>query len=275
MGGGIPDKQEGFVMKKWIAVVLAMALLTVCLAACSSDDSGKKTFTVGFDANFPPYGYVGEDGEYTGFDLELAAEVAKRNGWELKLQAIDWDGKDFELDSGTIDCIWNGFTMNGREDGYTWTDPYMDNRQIVVVKASSGITTFADLAGKVVTAQADSAALNDLQSEKGHKALADTFKELVVCSQYNAAFMDLEAGAVDAIAMDEGVANYQISGRESEFVILEEVLVDEQYGIGFKKGNTELRDQVQKTLLEMVEDGTFATISKKWFDGRDVGTLGK
>lgn len=264
--------------KKIITVIMLFTFIMAVFAGCGGKKSaadtagGDNVFTVGFDANFPPYGYIGDDGEYTGFDLELAAEVAERNGWELALQPIDWDAKDFELESGTVDCVWNGFTINGREEKYTWTDAYMDNSQIIVVKSSSGITKFSDLAGKVVAAQTDSAALNVLKGEK--KDLADTFKELVVTSNYNAAFMDLESGAVDAIAMDIGVAKFQITGRESEFVILDEILYPEKYGVGFKLGNTELRDKVQETLLEMVKDGTFAEISNKWF-GYDVGILGK
>ena len=108
----------------------------------------KTTFTLGFDQNFPPFGYMGDDGEYTGFDIDLAAECTERMGLELVLTPVDWDAKDLELSSGAIDCIWNGFTMNGREDDYTFTDPYMDNSQVMVVRTDSGINTLADLAGK-------------------------------------------------------------------------------------------------------------------------------
>lgn len=269
-------------MKKLVSTITLLLLCITLISGCSSttnqpsdnpESKESTTFTVGFDQDFPPYGYIGDDGEFTGFDLDLAAEVAKRQGWEIVYRPIDWDAKDLELNSGSIDCIWNGFTINGRENDYTWSDPYMDNSQIFVVKVSSNINTYADLAGKTVTAQTDSAALNALESED-FAELTASFAELVVCSQYNAAFMDLEAGAVDAIAMDIGVANYMIAGRTDEFMILDEVLVPEQYGIGFKLGNEELRDVVQNTLLEMVTDGTFANISNEYF-GYDVGILGK
>lgn len=256
--------------KKIFAVVVACAAALTMLAGCSRG-SGKKTFTIGFDQDFPPYGYVDENGEFTGFDIELATEAAKRMGMEIKLQPIDWDTKELELSSGAIDCIWNGFTMNGREDDYTWTTPYMDNSQIIVVKKDSGITKQADLAGKIVTAQTDSAALNALNGED-YTELTSSFKELLTCAQYNTAFMDLEAGAVDAIAMDIGVAKYQIEGKEDMYMILDEPLVEEQYGVGFLKGNTIMRDKVQKALEEMVADGTFKTISEKWF-GYDVCTI--
>lgn len=229
------------------------------------------TFIVGFDQDFPPMGFLGDDGEYTGFDLELAQEVANRLGLTYQPQPIAWDAKDMELETGNIDCIWNGFTMNGREENYTWSEPYMDNTQIFVVAPDSGIATLADLAGKVVEVQVDSsaqAALADMPE------LAGTFKELVVTPDYNTAFMDLEQGAVDAIAMDVTVAGYMIQERNSDFVILEESISSEVYGIGFQLGNTELRDKVQGALEEMAADGTLKTISEKWF-GTDVTTVGK
>ena len=218
-------------------------------------------------------GFVGDDGEYTGFDLELAKEVASRLEMEFVPQPIAWDSKDMELNSGTIDCIWNGFTMNGREEDYTWSEPYMDNSQVFVVAADSGIQSFEDLAGKIVEVQADSSAEAAL---KDNQELAGTFGTLQTTPDYNTAFMDLEMGAVDAIAMDVIVAGYQIEqrGDGDKYVVLEETLASEEYGIGFKKGNEELRDQVQKILEEMAADGTLKTISEKWF-GRDVTTIGK
>lgn len=231
------------------------------------------TFTVGFDQDFPPMGFVGDDGEYTGFDLELAKEVAERLGLTFVPQPIAWDAKDMELNSGTIDCIWNGFTMNGREDDYTWSEPYMDNSQVFVVAADSDIRTLADLAGKVVEVQTDSSAEAAL---KDNAELAGTFGTIQTAPDYNTAFMDLEMGAVDAIAMDVIVAGYQIEQRNAsdQYVILDETLASEEYGIGFKKGNEALRDKVQSALEEMAADGTMAEISDKWF-GRDITTIGK
>jgi len=228
-------------------------------------------FTVGFDQNFPPMGFVGDDGEFTGFDLELAAEVADRLGLELALQPIAWDAKDMELSTKNIDCIWNGFTINGREDKYTWTEPYMSNNQVFVVRADSGITSLADLAGKAVIVQVDSSAEAALEERPD---LVDTFGEYLTAADYNSALMDLEAGAVDAVAMDDTVANYQIEKRGSKFVVLEEKLAAEDYGVGFLLGNEALRDAVQSTLEEMAADGTMAKISEKWF-GKDITTIGK
>lgn len=234
-------------------------------------ESAGGTLVVGFDQDFPPMGFLGDDGEFTGFDLELAQEVAKRLGLEYKPQPIAWDSKDMELESGNIDCIWNGFTMTGREDNYTWTEAYMANTQVFVVGKDSGIASQADLAGKVVECQVDSSAEAALKEVPD---LTATFKELLTTADYNTAFMDLEQGAVDAIAMDVIVAGYQIQQRNADFVILEDTLSAEEYGVGFKKGNTELRDKVQVTLEEMAADGTLKSISEKWF-GEDVTTIGK
>ncbi|MDE7334332.1 MAG: amino acid ABC transporter substrate-binding protein [Lachnospiraceae bacterium] len=222
----------------------------------------RTTLTVGFDAEFPPYGYMDENGEYTGFDLDLAAEVCARRGWELVKQPVDWDSKDMELSSGSIDCIWNGFTMNGREDAYTWSVPYIDNSQVFVVKSDAGIASFDDLAGKIVGVQKDSSALAALEGDA--QELASSFSELKQYADYNTGFMDLEAGAIDAIAIDIGVADYQIASRGDGYVILDEKLATEQYGIGFFLGNSELKDQVESTLLEMAEDGKFMEIAEKY-----------
>lgn len=252
-------------MKKIITFMLAGMLAVSMLTGCGQ--ASGETFTVGFDAEFPPYGYRDENGEYVGFDLDLAAEVAERNGWELVKQPIDWDAKDMELSSKSIDCIWNGFTMNGREDSYTWSEPYVDNSQVVVVAADAGIVAMSDLAGKVVAVQKDSSALAALNDEENaaNIALRDSFAKLIEYADYNTAFMDLEQGAVDAVAIDIGVAQYQIDNREAgKYVMLEEKLATEQYGVGFLLGNEELRDTVQKTLDEMVADGTFEAIAEEW-----------
>lgn len=244
---------------------------TAGTTAAETAEAAGGTLIVGFDQDFPPMGFVGDNGEYTGFDLDLAKEVASRLGLEYKAQPIAWDSKDMELESGNIDCIWNGFTITGREDDYTWTTPYMANKQVFVVANDSDIKSQADLAGKVVEVQADSSAEAAL---KENQDLANTFGQLLTTPDYNTAFMDLEQGAVDAVAMDVIVAGYQIKQRNADFKILDDSLSEEEYGIGFKKGNTEIRDKVQGALEEMAADGTLAKISDEWF-GEDVTTIGK
>ena len=284
-------------MKKGLALCMAAVLAMGCLlTGCGSSDTGAKsttesaaasteavgtetagteaagtetagngkTFTVGFDASFPPYGYQ-ENGEYVGFDLDLAQEVCDRNGWELVMTPIDWDAKNIELNGGSIDCIWNGFTMNGREDDYTWTPAYINNTQVFAVNKNSGIKKAVDLAGKNVLVQADSSALAAIQDEENTdiKALADSFGSLTQVPDYESALMELEAGSADAVAMDEGVALTK-QAQNDNIVILDDVISQEQYGIAFKKGNDELRDQVWSTLLEMEKDGTVDKIAAKY-----------
>ena len=267
--------------KKMVSILTAAFCASALLAGCGSADTAKTsassagaasssadgttTFTVGFDAEYPPYGYMDDEtGDYTGFDLELAEAVCEIYGWKLVKTPINWDAKDTELNSGAIDCIWNGFTMNGREDDYTWSDPYCDNSQVIVVAKDSGINTLEDLAGKTVGVQAASAALDVLSDEEQQKALADTFGTLQQFSDYNSAFSELLAGSLDAIAIDIGVANYQIESRGDGYVILPETLNSEQYGVGFKLGNEELRDIVNADLKKLAEDGTVAELAEKY-----------
>ena len=260
---------KGNNIKRMLIILLMLSMAAGIFTACSSskntDNSGK--FTVGFDAEFPPYGYKDDNGEYVGFDLDLAQAVCDKNGWTLVKQTIDWDSKDMELNSGTIDCIWNGFTMTGREKDYTWSSAYIDNSQVVIVKSDAQINNLSDLAGKVVAVQSDSSALAAFTGEDASESniqLAKSFSSLQQVGDYNSAFMNLESGSVDAICMDIGVAGYELKARGNSFRMLSEHVSSEEYGIGFKKGNTKLRDQVQETLNEMLADGTFMDIAKKW-----------
>jgi len=285
-------------MKKFWGVLLCVTMLLTVFTACTkiedetnspsdqastqaadnnggnggnNDISDKKYFIVGFDADFPPMGFLDENGEYVGFDLDLAKEAASRMGLEFKAQPIAWDSKDSELSSGNIDCIWNGFTISGRENDYAWTDAYMENKQVVVVNSDSDIATLADLSGRIVAVQKDSsglAAVND------NEELKNSIGSLLEEDNYLTAMMELESGAVDAIVMDEIVARYQIQKSGKDFKILNETVASETYGVGFDLGNTELRDQVQSVLEEMAADGTLAEISNNWF-GKDVTIIGK
>ena len=261
-------------MKKKAVAVLLTAVMAMGMVSAVSVQAGieDKTLIVGFDAEYPPYGYMDDDGEYTGFDLELAQAVCDLEGWELEKKPINWDSKDMELNSGSIDCIWNGFTMNGREDDYTFSD--VDNSQVIVVAEDSGIDKLTDLAGKTVGVQAASAALDLLQSEEegGQKELADTFGSLNEFADYNTAFTELQAGALNALAIDIGVAKYQLNSRGEGFKILDETLNTEQYAIGFKKGNDELCGIVNADLQKLADDGTVAELAEK-YEISDMVTL--
>ena len=245
-----------------MAGVMAASMMTGVVSVYADADS--KTLTVGFDAEYPPFGYKDDNGDYVGFDLDLAQEVCDNLGWELVKKPINWDSKDMELNSGSIDCIWNGFTINGREDDYTWSDPYLNNEQVMVVAADSKIEKLDDLAGKNVVVQAASAALDALNSDD-NKDLTASFGSLTENPDYNTAFMNLDSGAADAIAVDIGVAKYQLSQREEgKYLILDEPIHSEQYGIGFKKGNDELKDTVWAEVLKLYDAGEVDKLAEKY-----------
>ena len=260
------------VICSFLLVTVTMLSLLACgsknvAIATDNGNANTKKFVVGFDAEYPPYGYLSEDGKsYEGFDLDLAREFCKRAGYEFVAQPIDWDSKDLELNSGNIDCIWNGFTVTGRENDYTWTFPYVDNSIVLIARADDQITTKADLAGKVVMAQSGSSgytALIEAEDEET-KNWVKSFKSLEQCPDYNTAFMNLESGIIDCISVDIGVAKYKLNSNPGKFVQLSENVSSEQYAIGFKKGNTTLRDEVQNVLTDMWKDGTFMNIAKKY-----------
>ena len=245
-------------------ILVALVLVTVALAGCERvREDGARKFTVGFDADFPPYGF--KDGaEYKGFDLDLAREICARKGWTFVPNPINWDAKDMELESGSIDCIWNGFTMQGREDAYTWTKPYVGNSQVVLVKDGSLIRSLADLRGKIVGVQTDTPVQKALSKGGERFELGSTFKELVVMPNYNQAVNELVMGGVDAVALDSGVAKKKMSDLPGRFTMLDEVVMMETYGVGFKKGNTALRDEIQAALDDLYEDGTAAKLAVKY-----------
>ncbi len=262
-------------MKRTLTLILVILLLALCAAGCAKSEPkpteapapapteapAPRSFTVGFDAEFPPFGFVAEDGGYDGSDLAVAAEVCKRLGWTFTAQPINWDAKDSELASGNIDCIWNGFTIQGRENDYTWTPSYYDSSIVVVVKADSGIQSLADLAGKNVIVQAASSGLAALDDQP---ELTATFGELLECADYNSAFMELGMGTVDAVVADVGVAEYNMRDKADQFRVLDEAVSVETYGVGFLKGSDELASQVWKCMQEIAADGTMETLADKY-----------
>ena len=234
-------------------------------ASTAADTSADiTTFTVGFDQAYPPYGFVGDDGNFTGFDLDLAQIVCDSCGWELVLEPIDWDAKNTLLNSGAITCIWNGFTQEGRENDYTFSAPYMLNGQVVVVKKDSGIASLADLAGKAVITQTDSAAQEVLEGDKAD--VAATFASLETIGDYNTAFMQLESGAIDAVACDLSIAQYQLAAKPDAYTQLDESLSSEHYAVAFKKGAQQLADKVTETLKTLDADGAVKELCEKYAD---------
>ncbi len=265
-------------MNKKILLVLSVFLIFI-MVACRKNEvinsdaenivATNNEFVVGFDAEYPPYGYMDASGNYTGFDLELAEEVCKRNNLSLVKQPIDWDTKDLELNSGNIDCIWNGFTITGRENDYTWTFPYVDNQIVIVVNNDSNINDLSNI--KNLTTQTGSSAESTLNSLKEDSNSWVNNIEISLTADFNTAFMNLESGVTDAVAVDIGVAKYQLNNRKNLKIFNDGIddkgiLSSEQYAVGFKKGNTEYRDMVEKTLTEMYNDGKFTEIANKYID---------
>lgn len=251
--------------KRGIALLFAclFAFMALGLAGCTKAE--EKVLKVGFDPSFPPMGFT-QDGKNVGFDLDLAQEVAKKIGYTYKEVPIKWAQKENEMNTGNINVIWNGFTVDeSRKATYELTKAYMENKQVVMVKKDSAYQTLADLKGKKIGIQEDSTALGAMDANPD-------FKNSVTMVQVNdneLARLDLDTGAVDGVALDSVVADWMISKHEGKYRLLDQILITEVFAVGFKKGDTELRDKVQKALDEMMSDGTFKTISEKWF-GKDV-----
>ncbi len=266
-------------MKKALALMVCAAAAAMVFAGCTKQDNGQAatdaaanladsapvTFVLGLDDSFPPMGFRDDAGEIIGYDIDLAKAVCEKLGWAFRAQPIDWDAKELELDSGNITCIWNGFTLTDeRKAGMCCTPAYLGNAQVAVVRDDSGISSLADLAGRTVGTQTGSSGEECVNKNTQFK---DSLKELVLIDNYLNAFMQLESGAIDAIVMDEIVAAYQIAKSGKNFSILGEHLAPEEYGIGFRKGNTETRDQVWNALKALKAEGKIAEIDAKWFEG--------
>jgi polar amino acid transport system substrate-binding protein len=270
-------------MKKMLIILLALSLLlSGFLTACGKGDDGKDTsledvkdkgfLILGMDDSFPPMGFRDDNNELVGFDVDMAKEVTKRMGVELKLQAIDWSQKTNELNAGQVDCLWNGYTITEtRAKETNITDPYMANHQVLVVMKDAEYETMADLAGKKLVLQAESSAVEALDANAEFKS---SLAEVIELKDNVTAFLDLKSGSSDVLLIDEIVANYYIEKQDDSFRVLEEYLAEEDYGIGFRNEDQSLRDEVQKHLEEMAADGTMAEISEQWF-GKDITTIGK
>ena len=241
-------------MKKFI-MFLMTAILAVMACVGFTACGGGKTVVLGFDADFPPYGYE-QNGEYVGFDIEYAQKVCDNLGYKLKLTPINWDAKDALLESGAIDFIWNGFTYQGRENAYEWTVQYLNN-SIVVLTLDANIQTLADLSGKKVAVQMDSSGEIAINSAD-NKTLKDSFLSLGVEEQYVIANEKLVAGEYDAIIVDYGVAKY-LKSQNASLKIVDEALSTETYAVGFKKGNTELCKVINDEMIKVGKDATFIT----------------
>jgi polar amino acid transport system substrate-binding protein len=275
--------------KKFTVLALALAMIFTLLAftACGGGDSAESAdtgdaetaeateqdygegfvFKHGFDKDFPPYSYIGDDGETTGFDVELAQAVCELNGWGYEGVPINWDAKEAELESGSIDCIWSGFTKSpDREPKFAWSDPYSVNTIKIMVLEGSDIKSTADLAGKKVGVQGSTSAQEMLETpnaEGGAEDLMNTFAAFEKYDTYTVAVNDLKAGAIDAIAIDVTTGDYQMTKVEG-LAYLDEDVCQEVYAIGFRTDDTDLRDQVNAALKTLAENGKMDEIGQKY-----------
>ena len=260
-------------MKKIIAIVLVFAMIFAFAACGKEEESEKRVFTQGFDLDYPPYSYLNDDGTVGGFDVELCQACCEYLGWEYKSLPFNWDAKDAELNAGSCDCIWSGLTVEGREDDYTWSIVYSNNDQMIMIPENSDIKTLADLAGKTVGVQTATSAF-DLLTEGDQAELCATFKDFPVYETYTIAFNDLQAGAIDAIAIDVTTGTF-LMNNTSGYKFMDEVLGAETYAIGFRKDDTETRDKINEALNALAENGKFDEIGKKYPDIYDYLCLGK
>jgi len=260
--------------KRILSLLIVLVIFTFAigsLAACSKKEDkiasdNKDSVVIGFDDTFVPMGFKDDKGEIVGFDVDLAKEVFKRVGLQVKFQPIDWSMKETELNSKNIDLIWNGYTITDeRKEKVAFTKPYLENRQVIITLTDSKINSKNDLTGKKVAAQNGSSSLDAINKEP---ELAKAFNggAPVLFDSNNDAFMDLEAGRTDAVVADEILARYYIKERGADkYKVLQEDFGKEEYGVGVRKQDKELLDKVNNTLNAMKADGTCGKISEKWF----------
>ena len=265
-------------MKKIVALILAL-VMALTLVACGNKepidttvDNGEvdaDTFVMGIDPEYPPFSYLGDDGEYTGFDVEICKAACEELGWNFEVFGVNWDEKLVQLDADECDCVWSGMTIldSMKEAGYTLSAPYFYNAQVIMVKEGSDIKSSADLAGKVVAVQLGTSGEAMLAEDGDQAELTTTFAELTTCDSFLKCFTELGGGAVDAVIVDKPVADSYAAENEG-FVVLDEQLGAEEYGIAFRGGEDgqTLCDLIEGAVAKLVEDGTYAKIAEKYPD---------
>lgn len=254
--------------KKILALLLAVVMIVGVFAACSKKPAApetKKTFTMGIDPEYPPFSYMDDNGEYTGFDVEVCKAACDYLGWEFKVFAVNWDIKLDQLDANECDCVWSGMTIldSMKDAGYVLSKPYFDNTQVFLVKADSGLKSSKDLAKKDVAVQLGTSGESLLNDDL--KDMAATFNKVVTCDSFLKCFTELEGNAVDGVFVDKPVAEAYAAQHEG-YVIIDEDLGAEQYGIAFRSGDQALCDEMEKAVAALVADGTYEKIADKYSD---------
>lgn len=269
-------------MMKKIWMVLVAGVLSACfvLSGCNgggtatpsgspqADNSlqkvkDKQELIIGLDIAFPPMGFMNEQNEIVGFDVDMAKEVGKILGVNVQLRPIDWKSKELELKSGKVDVLWNGYTITDeRKKEVLFSNPYLANKQIIIVKAESPIKAKADITSGKVGLQTGSTAEDAIKADAIYSQIENN---LMMYDDNNTAMMDLDAGRIESVVVDEVVGKYYLSQHEGKYRILEEDFGDEQYGVGFRMEDKALRDAVQEALDTIKTNGTGDEISQKWF----------
>lgn len=255
-------------MKRLVSFVVGVLVLVgILLGSKNVEANQNRKLIIGFDDTFAPFGFRDEKGDYVGFDLDLAKEVLGSLGYEYEFQPIDWATKETELNTGNIDMIWNGYTVTEeRKKVVDFSDAYISNRQIILVKEGSNIQTKADLEGKVVATQAESSSLDSINKDKSLVQSIDG-GEPVTYSSFVEVFADLDNGRADAIVVDERLATYYLSqsDKAGQYRVLKENLGEEEYAIGFRKEDKALQEEVNKALAQVLSQGKLKDIEAKWF----------
>ena len=270
-------------MKKFVALFLAL-LMVLTLVACGDTkepvepidnidttvDNGEAdgfTFKMGIDPEYEPFSYMGDDGAYTGFDVEVCKAACDLLGWSFEAFAVNWEQKLVQLDAKECDCVWSGMTIldSMKEDGYVISAPYYDSTQVLLVKSDSGFKTSADLAGKVVAVQLGTSGEALLAEDGDQAALAATFDKVVTCDSFLKCFTELDGGSVDAVFVDLPVAADYAETHEG-FTIIDEGLGAEQYGIAFRgdEDGQGLCSFIEDAVQQLVDNGTYAEIAAKY-----------
>lgn len=240
--------------------------MVLSLAGCSkAEESTKQKFIMGIDPEYPPFSYMGDDGQYTGFDVEICKAACEKLGWDFEVFEVNWDEKLVQLDAKECDCVWSGMTIvdSMKANGYVIATPYYENTQVLLVKSDSGFASSADLAGKVVAVQLGTSGESLLNEDLAD--LAATFSSVVTCDSFLKCFTELGGGAVDAVFVDYPVAASYAASNEG-YTIIDEKLGFEEYGIAFRSGDTALCEAIDGAVAELVKEGKYAEIAAKYPD---------
>lgn len=252
-------------MKKKIFLLLASMFLVACGNETATTE--KKSIVVGMDETFAPMGFLDENNEVVGFDVDLARETLNRLGYEVEFQSIDWSMKETELNTKNIDLIWNGYAVTPeRAEKVLLSEPYLAATQAIFVRKDSDIETKSDLEGKILSTQQSSSSIDKIKEDPS--GIYDKLgSELVLYPSNNNSFMDLEAGRVDAIVVGSTYGRYYVkeAGKEALFRVLEEDFGEDQMAVALRKEDTQLKQKIDETIAELKADGTYDEIYDKWF----------